>query len=85
MNNIDSYLQKFSKYTSYNSKLENASKYKINSAPIEKPSGVINNENIPGEIFSIIKKQKIKIYLFYGIIIFLIYIVLKEVTYDITY
>jgi len=83
MDNIDSTLSKFSQYTKYDSKLEKASRYDIKEAPLQNPTGFINGESIPGEIFSKIKKQKIKIYLFYGIIIFLIYIVLKEITYEI--
>jgi hypothetical protein len=82
MDNIDSTLSKFSQYTNYNSKLERASVFDIKRAPLQDPSGKIDGEIVSGDIFSSVKKQKIKIYIFYVIIIFFIYIVLKELTYE---
>lgn len=85
MDNLDSTLQEFSQYTNYDSKLENASKYEITDAPDQMPGGKIDGKTLPGIIYDQVKKQKFKILIFYGIIVFLIYVVLKELTYDIVY
>ena len=85
MDDLDSTFQKFSQYTSYDSKLENASKYDISGAPEELTSGKIDGKTLPGIIYDQVKKQKFKILIFYGIIVFLIYVVLKELTNDVIY
>lgn len=83
MDNIDETLQKFAKFVGYDSKLERTSRYDINAAPLQKTPVIIDNEIISGEVNHEIKKQRFKIMLFYGLILFFVYIVMKELTYDI--
>ena len=63
-------MNKLAKYLNNDTELEKESKYQIKQKPKEKKEDIT------------VFRQNIRIYILFGVLLFLIFIVLKEITYD---